>query len=254
MGENSMPVCELDFSDCLTNNINSVRMAMRIIGNRLFARVNNSYVLVDAVNPEELKLIDKKFDVFQRYNPFTYKDREKEFYIPLVPIEEIGLQERIRLSIDLNFHLYSYYGDSPIYKSSIVDILDGKYTFAFVEHNEVTRYEVTRWDDEKVYCKFSASRPFTILENVTDQPGSYSPKFVKNGKLYCHDYQALMVFDIRPKRRIRKLGHFVRMGYHIDDMVVLEDGNILLCIYRYQDTGENDSTRRWYLSLLKDPG
>jgi hypothetical protein len=142
----------------------------------------------------------------------------------------------------LNFHFYG--ADSPIYESSIVDIYDGRFAFALVERDEIARYNVTRWDDEKVYCRFSASRPFTILETVTDTPGSFSPKFVKNGKLYCHDYDALMVFDIRSSRRIRKLGHFVRMDYRIRDMAVSEDGNILLCM---------SHQNKWYLNLLKNP-
>jgi hypothetical protein len=244
---------EIDISECLTDRANLFRIAMRFVDDKLIAILNDSYVLVDTANPEELKLIDKKLDVLTQYRPFAYTDRKEEFDVPLVPIEGISEEERIRLSIDLNFHFYG--GDSPIYESSIVDIHDGKIAFAFIERDEVVRYDVARWDDEKIYCKFSASRPYTILENITDRPGFYDPKFVKNGKLYCQGDNALMVFDIRSRGRIRKLGHFVRSDYGIADAAVLEDGNILLCIYRYQDTGENNSTsRRWYLSLLKDPG
>ncbi|MBW7992045.1 MAG: hypothetical protein FVQ84_18800 [Planctomycetes bacterium] len=245
-----MPVCELDISDCLTNNKRWIRMAMRLIDNRLFARVNNSYVLVDAMNPGELKLIDKKLDVLQRYRPI--KDRKKEFSIPLVPIEEFGLEERIRLSIDLNYH--SYNDNNEIYESSIVDIHDGKFAFCVLEHDEVARYDVTRWDDENIYCKFSTSRPYTILEGVTGTPGRFSPQFVKNGKFYCRDYNTLLVFDIRSNRRIRKLGHFVRMDYHIEDMAVLEDGNILLCAWLDQDQGiSTPDKQKYYLYLLKNP-
>jgi hypothetical protein len=251
MGENWMPVGELDISDCLANNISGVRLAMRLIDNKLIAVLNYSCVVVDVTEPEELKLIDKKLDVLKNFRPFYFRGRQEEFDIPLVPIEGISEEEKIRLSIDLNFYFYGEY--SPIYKSSIVDIHDGKYAFVFIDYDEVVRYDVIHWDDEKVYCKFSASRPFTILEIITDQPGSFSPKFVKNGKLYCHEYQALMVFDIRSSGRIRKLGHFVRMDYHIEDIEVLENGNILLCLYRYQYSDEVDSNKRWYLCLLKDP-
>ncbi|MCP4259635.1 MAG: hypothetical protein GY774_19310 [Planctomycetes bacterium] len=251
-GNNWMPICELDISDCLMKNNRFTRIAMRLIDNRLFARVNDSFVIVDTMNPGELKIIDKKLDILQRYRPFTYIDRKKEFSIPLVPIEEIGFQEKIRLSIDLNYH--SYYGDSSIYESSIVDIHDGKFTFAFVEHDEVARYDVIRWDDEKIYCKFSASRPYTILEGVTSTPGFFNPKFVKNGKLYLHNYNTLMVFDFRSNRSIRKLGHFVRMNYNIEDIAVLEDDNIVLCMRLYQDQGLNaPNEQKWYLYLLKNP-
>ncbi|MHC4188992.1 MAG: hypothetical protein ACYSUB_04870 [Planctomycetota bacterium] len=248
-GKNWMPVCELDISDCLTNNKRWPRVAMRLIDNRLFVRVNNSYVLVNAMNPGELKLIDKKLDVLKIYPP---KVRQEEFAIPLAPVEGIGLQERIKLSIDLNYRFY--YSRNEIYDSSIVDIHDGKFAFAFVEHGDVARYDVTRWDDEKVYCRFSASRPYTILEGITTSPHYSYNTFVKKGKLYSYQKDSLMVFDIRSKRRIRKLGHFVRMNYRIEDVAVLEDGNIVLCVRLDQDLGLNaPNQQKWYLNLLKNP-
>jgi hypothetical protein len=250
-GKSWMPVCELDISDCLTDK-RGIRMAMRLIDNRLIACVNNSYVVVETTDPGELKIIDKKLDVLKKYLPFTHKDPHKEFSIPLLPIEEIGLQERIRLSIDLNYHFFLR--DNEIYNSSIVDVKDGKFAFSFIEYDEVYRCEVTRWDNKKVYCRFSTSRPFTILEGLTGTPGPFNPKFVKNGKLYCYDYNTLLVFDIRSKRRIRKLGHFVRMNYDIEDIAVLEDGNILLYVRLDQDQGlRTPKKQKNYLYLLKNP-
>jgi len=250
-GKSWMPVCELDISDCFTNKIRPYfRAAMRLTDNMLIACVNNSYVLVDATNPGELTLIDTNLDVLQRFRPI--KDRKKEFSIPLVPIEEFGLEERIRLSIDLNYNFY--YGYNEFYDSSIVDVHDDKFVFALIEHDDVALYDVTRWDDEKVYCKFRTSRPYTILEGATEAPGRSSPKCVKNGKLYCYDDHTLMVFDIRSNRRIRKLGHFVRMDYDIEDMAVLEDGNILLYVRwnpKFVRTRHNE--RKYYLYLLKNP-
>jgi len=255
-GKSWMPVCELDISDCFTNKISPYfRAAMRLIDNRLIACVNNSYVLVDATNPGELKLIDKKLDVLQRFRPS--KDRKKEFSIPLVSIEEFGLEERIRLSIDLNYNFD--YGNNELYDSSIVDIHDDKFAFALIEHDDIALYDVTRWDNEKVYCKFRTSRPYTILEGATGAPGRGSPKCVKNGKFYCYDDYTLLVFDIRSNRRIRKLGHFVRMEYRIEDMAVLEDGNILLCVQWDPEFIRNRSIKRrskrdkYYLYLLKNP-
>lgn len=254
-GESWMPVCELDISDCLTNNISSIRMSMRLIDNRLIACVNNSCVVVDATNPEELKLVDKKLDVLKIIWPYTHKDRKEEFDIPLVPVEGIGLEERIKLSIDLNYRFYDI--DNDIYESSIVDIHDGKLAFFFIDfldYDDVARFDVIRWDDEKIYCKYSNSRPFTILESVTGAPGRFSPKFVKNGKLYCHNSNTLMVFDIRSNRRIRKLGHFVRMDYDIQDMAVLEDGNILLCVrWDPEFIRDRSNEDKYYLYLLKNP-
>jgi hypothetical protein len=82
----------------------------------------------------------------------------------------------------------------------------------------------------------------------------YHP-FVKNGKLYSNLNNTLMVFDVRSNRRIRKLGHFVRMDYNIEDMEVLEDGNILLCVrWDPEDFGINRlNEEKYYLYLLKNP-
>ena len=251
-GDSWMPVCEFDISDCLTDDIRHIRMAMRLIDDRLITFVNNSLLVADATNPGELKLIDKKLDVLKKLRPFTYKDRKEEFAIPLVPVEGIELEERIKLSIDLNYRFY--YGSNNIYEASIVDIHDDKIAFAIVEHDDIARYNVTRWDDEKVYCRFSTSRPFTILEGLTGPAGRFNPRFVKYGKLYCYDVCTLLVFDVRSKRRIRKLGHFVRTYYNIDDIAVLEDGNILLCVRWDQEFIRDRSKEdKYYLYLLKNP-
>jgi hypothetical protein len=254
-GKNRMPVCELDISDCLTNRINILlRVAMRLIDNRLIGCINNSCVVVDATNPGELKLIDKKLDVLKKIKPYTYKDRKEEFIIPLIQIEGIGLEERIRFSIDINYRFYGYQND--INESSIVDIHDGKFAFFIVDsldYDDVARFDVIRWDDERIYCRFSGARPFTILEVMTASPYYHYHTFVKNGKLYSNLNNTLMVFDIRSNRRIRKLGHFVRMDYDIDDMVVLEDGNILLCVQCDPDFFTRPEERKNYLFLLKNP-
>ena len=253
------PICEIDISDCLSNNKGRVwiRMAMRLIDNKLVACVNNSYILLDATDPEELKIIDKKIDVLKRYLPFTYKNREKDFSIPLIPIEEISMEERIRLSIDLNYGFNDR--DNKIYKSSIVDVNDDKFAFFFIDIDDVARFDVTGWDQDNVYCKFSGARPFTILEILTGAGHFHYVNLVKNGKLYCYDYNeaTLMVFDVRSKSKIRKLGHFVRMNYHIIDVAVLENGNILACVRWDVDDYDTDIPtergRKYYLYLLKNP-
>jgi hypothetical protein len=255
--KNLMLVCELDISDCLKEKINPYfRAAMRLIDDKLIACVNNSYVVADVTKPEELKLIDKKLDVIKKYMPYNYKSdkkQKKEFAIALLPIEGIDIEERIKLSIDLNYRFH--HGGNTLYESSIVDIHDGKFAFFFVDFDEVVRFDVIRWDDEKIYCKFSNSRPFTILESVTAAPRFYNDNFVKNGKLYCYDEHTLMVFDVRSNRRIRKLGHFVRMDYDIEDMAVLEDDNILLSVqWDPEDFGTNRlNVNKYYLYLLKNP-
>jgi hypothetical protein len=251
--DKSKPVCELDISDCLGEK-RGIRTAMRFIDNRLAVCVNNSCILLDANNPEELKIIDKKIDALKRYLPFTYKNRKKEFSIPLIPIEEIGMEERIRLSIDLNYEFNNL--DNKIYESSIIDVQDDKYTFFFVDYEDVARFDVTGWDEEKIYCTFIGARPFTILEAFTASGHFIYDNIVKNGKLYSYDENTLMVFDVRSKSKLRKLGHFVRMEYKIEDVAVLEDGNILLCVRSNLEDFNIDRLKRrggYYLYLLKDP-
>jgi hypothetical protein len=227
-------------------------MAMRFIYNRLIVFVNDSCFLLDATDPGDLKIIERKIDLLKRYLPFTFKSRKEEFAIPLIPIEEVSVEERIKLTIDLNNGYHDY--DNKIYESSIVDSHDGKFSFFFVAQDEVARFDVTSWDNEKVYCKFSAARPFTILEIMTRGDRFYNDNFVKNGKFYCRNNHTLMVFDVRSNSRIRKLGHFVRMDYYFEDLAVLEDGDILLSVRWVPEFLNRSDNMKYYLYLLKNPG
>jgi len=250
--KDGMPVNELDeldISDCLTNRKDVIFLeAMRLIGNVIVVCVNRSYLVVDVTDPGELKRIDTKLDALKYAGSL---DRQKEFAIPLVPVEGIGTEERIRLSIDLNCG--SHYGTIDIRESSIVDVHEGKIAFFIASDKDVARFDVTRWDQDRVYCRFSTARPFTILESIG---GLYfRGTFVKGGNLYCYGQGTLLVFDISSNRRIRKLGHFVRMDYNIEDIVVLDDGNILLSMRweRNFSRSDPDKPQKSYLCLLKNP-
>jgi len=245
------PVCELDVSDSLSSRKRWIRMAMRFIDNRLIVCVNDSCFLLDATDPGDLKIIEQKIDLLTSYLPFTFKNRKEEFAIPLIPIEEVSVEERIKLTIDLNNGYYDY--DNKIYESSIVDSHDGKFSFFFVNQDDVARFDVTSWDDEKVYCNFSTARPFTILEIMTRGDRFYNDNFVKNGKFYCRNNHTLMVFDVRSNSRIRKLGHFVRMDYYFEDLAVLEDGDILLSVRWVPEFLNRSDNMKYYLYLLKNP-
>ncbi len=247
---------ELDLSDCLTSKTKYPLAAMRLIDNTLVVCVRGSYVVVDVTDPAEPKQIDKKLDVLNVLigsRRLEYEDRQREFSIPLVPLEQITTEERIKLSIDLRYRLSHPHNN--IYESSIVDIHDGKFAFFSVSDREVARFDVIRWDREKVYCKFSSARPFTILEGMTGAT-SYliDHTFVENGKLYLTRLNTLLVFDVRVSRRIRKLGHFVRMDWHIEDLAVLDNGNMLLSAQwlDYMGAGHYEVRKR-YLCLLKNP-
>ena len=244
-GESWILACELDLSDCLTDN-RSFRKAMRLIGDKIIVFIKHSFVVVDITNPGELKLLDTKLDVLKgRIAPY-YWDRREKFIIPIVPVEGISIEEKIKLSIDW------YYGNY-IHEASIVDVHDGKLAFFFVDYDDIVRFDVTRWDKENIYCRFSTARSLTILEGMT---GALERRkaFVKNGRLYCSGDKTLLVFDIRSNRKIRKLGHFVRMNYDIEDIAVLEDGNILLCVRCDEDFRRiRSNEQKNYLYLLKNP-
>jgi hypothetical protein len=219
---------------------------MRLIGDKIIVFIRHSFVVVDITNPGELKLLDTKLDVLKgRIAPY-YRDRRGKFIIPIVPVEGISIEEKIKLSID-------WYYSNYIYEASIVDIHDEKISFFLVSRNDIARFDVTRWDKENIYCRFSTARSLTILEGMT---GALERRkaFVKNGRLYCSGDKTLLVFDIRSNRRIRKLGHFVRMDYDIEDIAVLEDGNILLCVQWVGDFGRiRSNEQKNYLYLLKNP-
>ncbi|MBN2180640.1 MAG: hypothetical protein JW715_01905 [Sedimentisphaerales bacterium] len=240
-----IPICEIDISECLTDHSYS-QIALRLIDNKIIAIINNSFVLIDATNPEELKRLDTKLDVLKR--PMGYiQERRKEFSIPLVPVEGIDIEDRIKLSIDLN---YQYEG---IDERSIVDIHDEKISFFLASYyDDIRRFDVTGWDSENIYCKLSTARPFTILEHMSSV--YLGRVFVKNGKLYFSSKNTLLVFDIRSGDKIRKLGHFIRMDYSIQDIAVLDDDNILLCMRWDRNLSNYDSSEKNFLCLLKNPG
>ena len=111
-----------------------------------------------------------------------------------------------------------------------------------------------RWNDKFIQCELKDRRPFTILEGITGDTWKYRSRyFVKDGKLYTYDDKSLMVFDIR-SGRIRKLGHYVRPK-QIEDIEVLDDGNILLLLrdYYMRLPHPENQEQRGYLELLKNP-
>ncbi len=243
-----MPTGELDISDCLEDRTTRPRVAVRLVDKIIVACVNKSYVAADVTDPTNLKRIQTKLNTLK--HPRS-SDRQKEFAIPLVPIEEINIAERIKLSIDLNYH-FDYSGND-IHDTSIVDIHDDKIAFVRVSQEEITRFDVVRWDQENIYCKFSSARPFTILETIMGRL-NFREAFVKGGKLYCRGKDTLLVFDVRSGHRIRKLGHFVRMSCTIEDFAVLDDGRILLYVWRDKLLGIGGRYHQQrYLCLLENP-
>ncbi|MHC4302243.1 MAG: hypothetical protein ACYS7Y_33710 [Planctomycetota bacterium] len=253
IGDSWKVVGELDISDCLTDRKDYIRMAMRLVDKTLVTCVNYSLVTVDVSDPDELKEIDRKLDVIRGGTMWLPdEDRQKEFSIPMLPVEGIGIEERIKLSIDLA-NRFGHRHDR-IYDSSIVDIDDGKIAFFSASERDVARFDVIRWDDEKIYCRFSTARPFTFLEAIARSYGPNNSTFVKDQKLYVKEYEQLMVFDVSSVRRIRKLGHYARMDSGIEDIAILEDGKILISTKSHFASGaKNSADEKRYLYLLENP-
>jgi hypothetical protein len=86
-------------------------------------------------------------------------------------------------------------------------------------------------------------------------PGGYHfYKYVKNGSLYIYGGNKLLVFDVRSDGGIRKLGHFVRGRYAIEDVEVLDNGNMLLSVWRFPEIGKPRApVEESFVYLLKDP-
>lgn len=240
----------LDLSDFLQSHGGSLslgRVLMRRFDNKLVLCIGDKLVEVDLSMSNKLE-ISNKHDLVTTRGWIFAKDN-KEYRIPLLPVEGIGPVERIKSSID--YHIANILGDSQrSFNYSCVDIHNDK--IAFIVHGEdnFTRCEVTRWDDKSIYFKITAVRDFTILENTFGSNWWYHT-FVKDGRFYAWSKHDLLVFDIRSSGGIRKLGHFIRAQTEIEDVLVLDDGNILLALEheKIKNMGDMEHT----LALLKKP-
>ena len=96
-----------------------------------------------------------------------------------------------------------------------------KMRFASAIENGMARYDVLGWDREEIQCRFRDVRRFLF---GGDSWGNDS--FVHAGRYYVHNWNTLMVFDIRADHGIRKLGHFQRFSdtFEIWDIGVEENG------------------------------
>ena len=93
-------------------------------------------------------------------------------------------------------------------------------------------------DEQGIHCRLHSRRPFTFLEDLS----WHNPHFVRDGRLYAYSWDKLMVFDLRSRRGVRKLGHFQRLQHFfgISDVLVEENGNILLFRERWQRLDKTD--------------
>jgi hypothetical protein len=222
---------------------------MRLIDDKLAVFGSSSFAVVKVTDAGEFELLDKKINVLRPMS-LSISDRYKMLKIPRIEAKDISIEDQIRLSID-----YNNGNKHLLYKQSIVDVHDGQISLAFINKFDISRYDVVKWDEKFVYCKFRDARPFTVLEQMFGGIDMYAEYFVKDGKLYAHEERKLMVFDIRSER-IRKLGHFERLSddFEINNIEVLDDGNILMSARNeIRSLNGKDYVRKSYLYLLKNP-
>jgi len=247
-GGRLVPQSFIDFSEYIIDKDHPFNL-IRCIEDKLVIIINKNILVGQIHQDGRLEIIEKKTGQLARYSPhYNPPSFEEAFSIPLVPVDQISTDERIRLSIDLNFS--SWWGK---FDRSLADISSDGIFFCRVTDRQIEKFKVIRWDDKKVWCRFVERRPFTVLETLLRNYNTDFYEFVKDDKLYVYGDSRLLVFDIRSG--IRKLGHFERIAdnCYISDAAVLDDGNILLSTTEsiQRDKGKWESKHRLY--LLENP-
>lgn len=259
------PVSVLDLTDCVDKE-GTPKAGLRQIEDKLVVLIQDSIVVIQIKEGGGLELIDKQINGLKGYSQ-NLRYRDKVFKIPLVPVQGINIKEQIKLTIDLNYRYYHIYNNwqnrENFSRYSLTDTSEDKISYCLLNETEISRFDVIKWDDQYIYCKFRDQRPFTFLEQMFGQVNEYDSYFVQDGKLYAYEDHKLMVFDIRSDR-IRKLGHFERLSenYRILDIEVLDNGDMLLNSMNKIKYGEKKVEggylydyleKKNYLTLLKNP-
>ncbi len=234
---------------------------MRRIDDKLVVVIDRTWLVLDISDVENAKLIDKQIGKYKRFGSYQRMGK-KDVIIYKIPIEGVSDEDRVRLSVDIyNMWTRGYWYSRD---RSTVDIVDGRVSTFVVSDEAISRYDVYKTDDEFIYCKLAARRPFTILELMRPIRIYTDSYFIKNGNMYLKTQTpGLMVFDVRSKGKIRKVGHFVRALYGFEDWEVLDNGDIFMCLSMWVKTGHTEPTdsyyrdngfvRKTYLCLLENP-
>jgi ABC-type transport system involved in multi-copper enzyme maturation permease subunit len=239
-----VPVSRIDLSEYLNRDASFGGFAARSTEDKVVVLLNGCCLVVDISKPESLVVIEDKL-----LKRSFYRGGVNVGILPLLPAESLDMEDRIRLGLSLSSR-YQYRGGDIIINEQSDPI-----SYALVSYGGIACYEVDKWDDETVTFKRRNERPFTLLETLFGSPYGHGmhPQFIQDGKLYLSSGNKLMVFDVAGPR-IRKLGHFQRASYRygIEDIKVVENGNILL-LSRYDEGQGEDSKRTQILQLLKNP-
>ncbi|MCH8216046.1 MAG: hypothetical protein IH892_04665 [Planctomycetes bacterium] len=242
VGQVRLPVSTIDLSDCIIEERHP-RPAMRRIEDKLIVFIEDQCLVVRISDGGQLELIERK-----KYLRMARIRNDEPFTIPLLPAAGVDIRQRVKLSVDVavGFHR------DRLHMATLVSDYDRKMHFALVTDDRLARYDVLDWDQEKMHCQFRDARAFLF--------GGFSGHkdyFVQDGKFYVHNWNTLMVFDIRADHGIRKLGHFQRYSdtFSIGDIGVEKNGNIVLFSTPLGEYGEENhrQVHRSTLYLLKGP-
>lgn len=238
-----IPISRLDLSEYLGTEASWRGFHLQPIKDKVVVLMYDHCLVIDMSKPESLAVIEDK--PFKR--SFIQGGANVGVF-PLLPVESLDVQDRIRSSLGLASRRWYRGGDIVVNEQS------DPVSYVLISHEGIDRYTFDKVENENAIFNRLDERPFTLLENLF---GSvyYDMRscFIQDGKLYLCSGSKLMVFDVEGPR-IRKLGHFARISYRygIDDIKVVEDGNILL-LSRYDEGQGEDLKRTVFLQLLKNP-
>lgn len=247
------PLSLLDLSDTLIRT-QRPHLLMRLIGNRLMVAVDSNLLEFHIADNGQLQQVAN-----ERYDYRMRSSDTEPFKINLAPVNNLDIRDHIRLSIDLSVWLSGPYyrhfqHELGFERFSLVDIDSETIRFATIAGKKIHCYEVLDWDQESMRCRLHSTRHYNWWEPFHQS----QPHFVRDGKFYTYGWDRLLVFDLRSKRGLRKLGHFQRLhrDFHISQVLVVEDGNILLFNERWKPIeigGQRDHERFLDIILLKNP-
>lgn len=226
-GPVELPISTIDLSDCIGGQRHAWP-AMRRIEDQLVVLVGDQCLVIEIKTNRDLEIVER--NRYQGMTPYFYSRRKLDpasptrddvFAIPLIPGDGVDIRQRVKLSVDLAAGIYG----GRLHQETLVSDSNDKMRFASAIENGMARYDVLGWDREEIQCRFRDARRFLF---GGDSWGNDS--FVHAGRYYVHNWNTLMVFDIRADHGIRKLGHFQRFSdtFEIGDIGVEENGNIVL--------------------------
>ncbi|MCP4454620.1 MAG: hypothetical protein GY809_24440, partial [Planctomycetes bacterium] len=196
-------VSRLDLSDYLNTQASFRTFAIRLAKDKAVVLLEDHCLVIDIAKPEALAVIEDK-----PLKRSLFFGRPDAGVFPLLPVESLDMQDRIRLSLGLAGR-YQYRGGDVVVNNQSDPV-----SYVLVSYDSIARYEVEKWNDKTVTVKRLDERPFTVLETLFG--GAYShgmdPQFIQDGKLYYCSGNKLRIFDVAGPR-IRKLGNFERVSF-----------------------------------------